>query len=407
MLVRLLALIGSTLILASVSALGPIASASAKEQPCSWSGESNANTENVADPDLDATYWTRQTVPVPGERLAIRGEYPAARYFSFHVYDSAGAVLDSIYDAEIVPDPGSSNPYRSKPRSGSGDSYTVYVDFTPKPSQPAPDTIYIGDTPQGTPTPTSQLIYRVYVPQSPTEPAGNVPLPQITLETTAGTTIEKYGACGPASIEGFSQLNEEIADTNWPSDAPTPPIKGATDPPTWSRVTSKESILANQQNAYLSTTISRQYTQLVVIHAKAPTFPNTRAGVPPHAKRQLRYWSFCNYSETTRVVSCAPDFNAAIVHGYYTYVISDPDLRPATATGANGVTWLPWGGAFSSDLLLYRQMLPRASFANAIQDVSETSSPETVMGAYFPSIAYCTTAVFEAGGWKACFKYQP
>jgi hypothetical protein len=344
-------------------------------------------------------------VPAPGERLVIKGQYPFARYFSFHVYDSTAVPIDSAYDQEIAPDAGSANPFLAKPRRGSGDSYTEYVDFEQKPADPAPNTIYIADTPQGVPTPSATLMYRVYVPQNPAELQGNVPLPQVTLQTAEGTTLATYGACGAGTPETGVQLNEEIANSNWPAEAPAPEIPGATDPPTWARTTLGNQyvgVFGNQQNAYLATTISRQFGDVVVIHGKSPTFPNTRAGQPAYAKRQVRYWSFCENSNTTRVISCAADYDAAVKRGYYTYVISDPDERPANATAANGVTWLAWGGIFPNGFVIYRNMVPASSFAQAVQSVSETSSPQAVMGPYFPSTVYCTRATFETGGWNAC-----
>ncbi len=372
---------------------------------CSWGLRSNPDTINLAYPDLDATYWAHFFVPAPGERLEITGEYPQARYFSFHVYDSTAVTIDSAYDQHIAPDPGSANPYLAKPKHGAGDRYTEYVDFEPKPSDPAPNTIYVADTPQGAPTPTATLMYRVYVPEKPGELQGNVPLPQVTLQSAEGTTLESYGACGAGSLETGGELNETIADSNWPAGAPAPEVPEATDPPTWARASLSNQyygLFSNQQNAYLKATISRQYGGVVVIHGKAPTFPNTRAGQPPYLNRQVRYWSFCENSQTTRVVSCAADYDAAIKAGYYTYVISDPDARPANATAANGVTWLPWGGAYPSGLVIYRNMVPSPSFAQAVQSVSESSSPAAVMGPYFPDTVYCSTSTFEAGGWKAC-----
>jgi hypothetical protein len=372
---------------------------------CAWTLRSNPDTVNIAYPDLDATYWAHFFVPVTGERLLISGEYPSARYFSFHVYDSTAVPIDSAYDQEIAPDGGSSNPFVAKPRPHAGDSYTEYVDFEQKPTHPAPNTIYIADTPQGLPTPSATLMYRVYVPQNPSELQGEVPLPQVTLQTSAGTTLASYGGCGVGTVETGGELNEEIADSNWPAGAPTPEIPGATDPPTWARTSLGDEyagLFGNQQNAYLSATISRQFGEVVVIHGKAPTFPNTRAGQPAYAKRQVRYWSFCENSNTTRVIACAADYDAALKHGYYTYVVSDPDERPANATAANGVTWLPWGGIFPNGVLIYRNMLPASSFAQAVQSVSEASSPQASMGAYFPSTVYCTRATFEAGGWQAC-----
>jgi hypothetical protein len=406
---RLFAVIMSVLLLAwvadaSAATTSVLASEPLEGPGCSWGITSNPDTINLAYPDLDATYWAHEFIPTPGERLLIKGQYPAARYFSFHVYDSTAVPLDSVYDAHISPDPGSSNPYVAKPLPGSANSYTEYVDFSAAPSHPAPNTLYVGDTPQGTPTPLATLMYRVYVPQNPSAPAGGVPMPQLTLQTESGTTLETYGACASSSIETGGKLNEEIANSNYPSGAPTPPVEGATNPPTWSRAfTSKLiGVFANQQNAYLAATISRQFGGVVVIHAKAPTFPNTRAGQPVYAKRQLRYWSICENARTTRVISCAADYHAAIKNGYYTYVISDPDARPANATAQNGVTWLPWGGIFPSGVVIYRNLLPAPTFAQAIQNVSETSSPQSVMGPYFPSTVYCSKATFEAGGWPAC-----
>jgi hypothetical protein len=395
----MLALVTAAL-LASSSAVA--AESSTGTGQCSWGAGTNPNTSNIAYPDLDATYWSHYFV--------ISGEYPSARYFSFVVYDERAIPLDSVYDAAIAPAAGSSNPFRAKPKPGSSDSYTEYVDFTAAPSDPAPNTLYVGDGPDETPTPESTLMYRVYVPQNPDEHAGNVPMPQITLETAEGTTLDSYGACASSSIEIGGQLNEEIANSNWPAGAPTPTIPNATDPPTWSRVFSNKlaGLYGNPQNAYLKATISRQYGEdLVVIHAKAPTFPNTRAGQPPYLKRQVRYWSICENSDTTRVISCAADYNAAIEKGYYTYVISDPDARPANATAANGVTWLAWGGTFPNGELIYRNMLPASTFTQAIQNITETSSPEAVMGTYFPDTVYCSTATFEAGGWKACAAAAP
>jgi hypothetical protein len=405
---RPLASITATVVLAMATTLlattGALASESA-ELPgqCSWGLSSNPNTVNIEYPDLSAKYWAHAFVPVPGERLVITGEYPSARYFSLIVYDEKLVPLDSVYDAEIAPNAGSSNPFSAKPTRGSGDSYTEYVDFTAPPSDPAPNTLYVGDTPQETPTAESTLMYRVYVPENPDEPAGNVPLPQITLETAEGTTLDTYGDCASSSIEVGGQLNEEIANSNWPAAAPTPDIPDATNPPTWSRAFGSKvvGVYANPQNAYLKATISRQYGEIVVIHGKAPSFPNTRAGQPPYLKRQVRYWSICENSDTTRVISCAADYEAALKNGYYTYVISDPDARPANATATNGVTWLAWGGIFPSGEVILR-MLPESSFTQAIQNVSETGSPEPVMGPYFPESVYCTTAAFEAGGWNAC-----
>jgi hypothetical protein len=383
------------------------AQASAATEPptqCSWGLQSNPDVVNVEYPDLSAHYWGRPLLPQLGGRLVIRGEYPAARYFSFHVYDEKLVPLDSVYDARVNPDPGSANPFVHRAKRGAGGHYTIYVEFKPKPSDPAPNTLYVGNTPQQTPTPEGTLMYRVYVPDHPSDPAGGVPVPQVTWETEEGATIQQYGACASNSIEIGGQLNEEIANSNWPAGVPGPAAPEATNPPTWARAFGSElvGVWANQQVAYLKATISRQYGDVVVIHGKAPTFPNTRAGQRAYRKRQVRYWSFCENAETTRVLACQADYQAPLTAGAYTYVVSDPGRRPANATAANGVTWLPWGGTLASGQVIYRNMLPASSFAQAVQNVPEGASPQALMGPYFPHISYCAKATFEAGGWKAC-----
>jgi len=394
-------------VLACAGSLAGRAQPSAATEPptqCSWGLQSNPNVVNVEYPDLNAHYWGRPLIPQLGGRLVIKGEYPAARYFSFHVYDEKLVPLDSLYDSEVAPDRGSSNPFVHRPKRGAGGHYTLHVEFKPKPNNPAPNTLYVGDTPQQTPTPEGTLMYRVYVADNPSDPAGGVPLPQVTWETDEGATIQKYGACASNSIEVGGRLNEEIANSNWPEGAPAPTVPEATNPPTWARAFGSElvGVWANQQNAYLKATISRQYGDVVVIHGKAPTFPNTRAGQPPYSKRQVRYWSICENSETTRVLACQSDYQAPIKGGYYTYVVSDPDKRPANATAANGVAWLPWGGTMASGQVIYRNMLPASSFAQAVQNVPEGAPPQGLMGRYFPQAVYCTRATFEAGGWQAC-----
>jgi hypothetical protein len=128
-----------------------------------------------------------------------------------------------------------------------------------------------------------------------------------------------------------------------------------------------------------------------------------------YGRHQLRYWSFCTYDAQGEAgYGCAADYAASVRHGYVTYVISDPGARPRNATKKHGVTWLPWGGDQYSASIVERNMLPSRSFAHAVQRITQTgktASAQRVMGAYYPSAAYCTTARFERGGWRACFKH--
>jgi hypothetical protein len=370
--------------------------------PCAWEGESDQRDVNIGAPDLDA-YYVADNLPVAaGERVQIRGLYPFARYFSYHVYsDQSQLAVATLYDQQINPDPHSANPFRSAPPPGSGDVYTVHIAFAPRPRHPARNTMYVDPTGLG---PTAMLIYRIYVPTDPTSPNGSVSYPSVSIQGARGTVTEP--GCATVTPRGGSEIYAAFANLDYPSLLPSQNVAGASRTPVWAR--SFGSKLGNKQNAYLWTTISRQYGPLVVIHARAPTFPNNRAGQPVYGQHQVRYWSFCTYDAQGQAgYGCAADYAASVRHGSVTYVVSDPGTRPANAEARDGVSWLPWGADQYSAQVMERNMLPNPGFAHAIQRVTQTgptSNPRQVLGAYYPRAVYCTKARFEHGGWRACFR---
>ena len=365
---------------------------------CSWFGETDQRDVNIGAPDLDAFYWMSPLTPSAGTRVAITGSYPHARYFSFHVYDNQGSALGSIYDQQIGADRGSANPYRRRVPRGRGDRYAVYVSFAPRPPHPAANTVYVDPKAAGS---AALLVYRVYVPAHSSAPSGDVPFPQVSQETGGGQTLTSLGPCATTPPPFGSVLWQQAAATDYPPEAPATQSSSATPAPTWQRSFGNQ--LGNQQNAYLVTTLSRQYGDLVVLHARSPTFPNTRAGHPVYGRSQLRYWSLCTYdSHGQAAIGCAADYDAAVRRGSITYVVSDPGVRPPAASSADGVTWLPWGAQPDAQLV-YRNMLPARGFGHAVQRVTPSSSVARVLGPYYPRAVYCRPATFQRGGWRACF----
>jgi hypothetical protein len=365
---------------------------------CSWFGETDQRDVNIGAPDLDAFYWMSPLTPSAGARVVIGGSYPRARYFSFHVYDNQGNALGSIYDQQIAPDRGSANPFRGRVWRGRGDRYTAYVSFGPRPSRAAPNTVYVSPTAAGN---AALLVYRVYVPAHTDVPSGDVPFPTVSQQTGTGQSLTSLGPCATTPPPFGSVFWQAAASADYPAAAPVPDNAGATPVPTWQRSFGNQ--LGNQQNAYLVTTLSHQYGDLVVLHARAPTFPNSRQGRPVYARHQLRYWSLCTYDPSGQAgFGCAADYGATIHGGSITYVVSDPGARPGNATPAHGVTWLPWG-AQPAVQLVYRNMLPAPWFSHAVQRVKPSSSVPAVLGAYYPRAVYCRPATFARGGWRACF----
>jgi hypothetical protein len=373
---------------------------------CSWGAGSDPDAVNAAYPDTNATYWSARYAAVPGTKLVVTGTYPKARYFSFHAYHPGGVPLDSLYDAQLRPDRRSSNPFVGKPVKGRPQHYAFTVLFAAKPAHPAPNTMYAGATDiNGAPNPGGLLMMRVYVPTDPTSPQGGVPFPTVTTETTGGQVIDAGDPCSGSTPKAGGAVNNTLTENSSPAQSPTADAASAI---TWSRAygNAYAGAFGNQQNAYLTASISRRFGNFVVIHAKAPISPNTRGGQPAYAKQDMRYWSICQNSSSTRVNACAADFEAHVKKGWFTYVISDPSQRPRNANAANGVAWLPWGAADTTAVVIYRNMLVSKQFRFAVQDVQKGQDPQKVMGAYFPKAVYCDKATFERGGWHACFYRQ-
>jgi hypothetical protein len=401
---RSLALRSLTALAVLTSLAVPLVHAGASPDPtCSWAAKSEPDTVNAAYPETNASYWSHAYQAAPGTELVLSGTYAKARYFSFHVYQPSGVPIDSIYDAQIRPDRGSVNPFAGGDPAGTRQHYTVKVVFQARPAKPAPNTVYAGQMPAGsTRNPGGILMMRVYTPVDPRSPQGGVPLPTVTWRTTGGQDLSVGTACSSDLPSTGGRGTGTLNDASWPEASPT--TVGSV--PTWGKAFGNNAagFFGNQQNAYLTAGIDRAYGPLVLIRAKAPAFPDTSRGQQPSPRDQLRYWSICQNSNSTRVNGCVADYQANVDRrGYFLFVISDPAQRPANATARNGVTWIPWGAADATGLLIYRHMAPASGFRQAIQRITKADDPQKVMGAYYPEAHYCTRQTFEQHGWRGCF----
>ena len=114
--------------------------------------------------------------------------------------------------------------------------------------------------------------------------------------------------------------------------------------------------------------------RIIVIHGKAPGFPDTYDGSPIWEPARgfrtvdMRYWSLCNndFALPISVVDCTTDLTTRLEGGYYTIVISDDLLRPDWLRP--NINWLPWGDEQYLKLVFFRNMLPAPDFHFAIQN---------------------------------------
>lgn len=430
---------------------------------CDWPFVSDPDTANVAYPDKYAIYWVSAVSgALPGTRFRIEGQYPDVRYFSFNVYDPAARPTDGIADFRINPDDGGTNPFRfgeDPTGTGTGDSYTLFVETTAKPEERADNTIYTGEIglpggAGGLHNPQFLMIYRIYVPHDFNAPQGGVDLPTITMETADGnTTLVPFSKCGPFTPDTGSALNETVKGSDFPDGVAVVPYRLAPEEPgtvkffglpetarnltnnlianpagvsiPQSRVTEGNGggFLSNVDNAYVTLFFRRDQGNLYVIKAKAPVFEgdgrqekrgnsNQSTGkVRPTGRRaaqgrsyeeaQLRYWSICtNHFESQRYVDCLADMDMQLdADGYFTLIVSDTGNQPAGLDTVAGINWLPWGGPYYDSLVIYRHMLPARDgegFPEAIQNQPYGGDLAEGMGAYHPRTSYCDRETVEA-----------
>ncbi len=392
------------------------------DRGCAWPIElSPEGFGNMLGPEQLARYWV---MPDNYDTMTIKGTYPHARYFSFVVYDTNNdkMTLDaagSLYDAQIVPDSGSNNPF-VKPRAGNG-TYTVVIS---RAGQTSGNRI-------GFSSEFAWVLLRLYEPDA--DPSlsgqsliGGVPLPTISVNGVS----QQLQPCSPINkltdIRAFLQLVfppglDIIGNEGTPSSdrlwfaPPTVP------PPV---------LMPNPNNKYIGMFPGDQYQpgRIIVIHGKAPSSPDgTPVGEQGRNSRRnvdMRFWSLCNndLAIPVPVVGCIADLTTEVEDDYYTVVISDDLLRPDWLKP--DTNWLPWGDEQYPKLIFFRNMLPASNFPYAIQkaidpggctfdfnfptlpqrDVVDTAGQcaQRVMGDYYPVAVWCDKATFIDGGFREC-----
>ena len=414
--------VAAAIALAALAAPSPV-SAQGVDQSCELAlVRYEPQTTNTLLLDTSATYWAVHYTMRPGTRLRIEGEYPYNRYISWILYDGQARPLDHLVDTAIQPDAGSLNPFvAGAPRLLGPRRYTAFVEFGPRPADPAPNTVYAGTGQSGEPNLAGQLWYRVYVPDRDRDIAGGVPLPRVTVEPAGGEgggiaaeACRSFQAPTPDTL-GPVASSPALQDTGTRSRAwgRNPPnwrlyvnlslafadlftdneqaegLRGPDDRPPFGQDRGA-GIFANRDISYVYAATLREYGEVLVLRGRAPTFPDTR---PPAQRmpggKQVRYFSMCQYEPASqRVIGCANDDRTVVDRqGDFTYVVSTAEQRPANAVPRCGVTWIPWGPA-RHGLLIYRHMLADPSFANAIQRVDRPGREREVMGPYYPAGHY-------------------
>ena len=393
----------------------------------------------------------------------LHGQFPHSRFFSLTSYGTIngqrGTALGGLSDYQIKPDPGSTNPFRDgTSRTTRHRSFTVTLsgNVDPGVGHRAANTFYVGQTGQTTATQTIEMIMRIYRADENTDLAGGVSLPTATLRLADGTHATGGAACRALQTQsGFDKLSltgisvpqaSYLTLLSLPGAAKTHP---AVDPISWNRFFNTRWLLEpfyagtslsgqistlptalipglypTPANAYITSYADRSFGpnrhghNILVLHAKLPTHPDTFAGDSrnDYAGKQVRYWSLCNYGAIANppLIPANTDclFDQEIptnAHGYYTIVVSLPQDRPRNAIARCGVAWMNWttkgddvpGGHNRLISLTMRNQLASPSFAHGIDKIPTPGSERKVMGAYYPTGTYTTKRHFEKHGCAA------
>ncbi|MCW2855726.1 MAG: hypothetical protein JWR52_1341 [Marmoricola sp.] len=400
-----------------------VAADPARARSCGWVLEPSADRENILFPDL-ATRYLGAAIPVPlGGSIELTGQFPHARYMSLQTYSLSLQTASNLHDDQIDPDPGSINPFRvGADRNATNRSYTVRIVNGQAPATGGPANTLYNNSTDGTRYGIA-FAYRIYLPDRTAGPFGGVPAPAITLVLADGTRIP-LPTC-PDPLPDLMPVTDLLASLGL--ELPLPPL-GLLAPaaphfmryvnvaqtyltdPTENQFTSSTFTPAiaaltgqlpgglgeNVDNKYVYAYLSQEWGKVLLLKAKLPTTPRTYDGEPvTTGGQQLRYWSMCTADRTTQTYGCVDDEDVQVdKNGYVTIAISTAADRPANATAACGVSWLPWG-ADPKGIAYLRNMLPDPGFTHAVQDATFGTEKQT-LGAYYPVGTYfATPQVFE------------
>jgi hypothetical protein len=459
-----IAAVGAISALSGVAAAAPASSGSGRvvahfpangpggqdSHTCFWGTSYTQETRNIIWPDSHTDYEVSTNTIPAGGKIVVRGRFPHSRFFSFTITSPLGVLHSFLYDDNIKPDPGSTNPFLpSANRNATHRSYTVTIvdQPDPGPGHEQPNTVYAGAAGQ----PAGQaftIAVRTYLPDKGRDVTGGAGAPAVTLVAANGQTSTGQAACTALQTKpGASNLinvnpilfpESKIQQLLALSKSPEHP---AVKRPAWYKYfgpswilapyyagTADQSMIsslpltatglgANPANGYVFTWLDRRFGpdhsghNIAVLHGKLPTTPATYTGEGRmQGGTQLRYWSLCNNEGPTSGKTtgpCLADEETPInAQRDYTIVVSLPQDRPRNATDKCGVAWMNWGTTGDgytrpdSTLLIVRNLATVAhpAFPKAVQNIADPAKVKSTMGPYLPTVTYTTASQFQKHG---------
>jgi hypothetical protein len=147
---------------------------------CSWPIEvTGQGFLNVATPDTNSTYWIMPVDTGLWRSITFQGTYPNARAFNLTSYSDTGSVIGTLADAQIMPDPGSTNPFATPAASGDR-HYTITISA----SGSGPNKLDAGGSR------LVFLVYRLIAPDQGLDRTGGTGLPVARVMVRGGSALQ-------------------------------------------------------------------------------------------------------------------------------------------------------------------------------------------------------------------------
>ncbi len=357
-----------------------------------WSPSMSGDEFQFGGTDRHAVYW-RLALPVldarkyPNAYFELQGQFPKATYFSFHVNTKTSAFLDKLTDYEIVPEPGSDNPYRGKASFNKQNFYRIKIVNSPKPPHGrAENTIYL-TTGEKKAEDHVIVMYRIYEPMEGKD--GGAGLPQVlfgkegTVTTVPSEICEAFKRKGAVpdfmfslekKLDARAERLERRVGRRTPLYRPPNPVEFIVGDnflgmihhafPVLPDFVAKENPTgANMDTRYLAGFLDPSF-EATVLRFK-----------PPLVREQVRYWSVGVYQPfnglmyakavaSYRELQKDPD-------GYITLVFTAEKNKPFTLYDPisgrppdGKYNWMPYGGSYP--LVWFRYLVPSPDFQQAL-----------------------------------------
>lgn len=247
----------------------------------------------------------------PENEMVIHGRYPYAAYFSITVIGELNLFVASAVDHELMPDPGSTNPFLPGANwDAKNRSYTLKVRFTAPPEGSdhfipgaGNNIIYAGTLTNGAPNRHGLVVLRIYAASiGYDKKTGGVGFPAITYCAARpypgqGTQLKNRDAM-PGEFHGPRQRNSpersqmtfndyagshNVANDNTTNSQDMTASHGCD--LTWRTISRIAELIHPDSNTVyiISDQLHREPGHLLVIRWKAPTFPDTYHNIGIHA----------------------------------------------------------------------------------------------------------------------------